>query len=111
MPAAEYSRQSGESPGDTLSRTFQTPIFEGGSDPYLQCLARRVEWGHPDAILDIATFGGASAEAILKQFPAPRSGEVMGARELFPEVLRNEDDVRTQNRRFREIFRPPYCVS
>jgi hypothetical protein len=57
----------------------------------LQCLARRVEWGHPDAILDIATFGGSSAEAILKQFPAPRSGEVMGARELFPDVLLYEN--------------------
>lgn len=70
---------------------FSTPVFEGVSDPYLQCLARRVEWGHPDAILDIATFGGPSAEAILKQFPAPRSGEVMGSRELFVDVLRNED--------------------
>ena len=70
---------------------LSTPVFEGVSDPYLQCLARRVEWSHPDAILDIATFGGPSAEAILKQFPAPRSGEVMGARELFVDVLRNED--------------------
>ncbi len=67
------------------------PVFESVSDPYLQCLARRVEWGHPDAILDIATFGGPSAEAILKQFPAPHAGEVMGARELFPEILQNED--------------------
>jgi hypothetical protein len=73
--------------GQHLSR----PVFETVSDPYLQCLARRVEWGHPDAILDIATFGGPSAEAILKQFPAPHAGEVMGARELFPEILQNED--------------------
>jgi hypothetical protein len=72
-------------------RHLSTPVFESVSDPYLQCLARRVEWGHPDAILDIATFGGPAAEAILKQFPAPRSGEVMGARELFPDVLQNED--------------------
>lgn len=71
-----------------------TPVFESVSDPYLQCLARRVEWGHPDAILDIATFGGTSAEAILKQFPAPKSGEVMGARDLFPDVLLNEQDGR-----------------
>jgi hypothetical protein len=70
---------------------LSTPVFDSVSDPYLQCLARRVEWGHPDAILDIATFGGPSAEAILKQFPAPRSGEVMGARELYPDVLQNED--------------------
>ncbi|MGA8506940.1 MAG: hypothetical protein WB762_15160 [Candidatus Sulfotelmatobacter sp.] len=73
---------------------LSTPVFEGVSDPYLQCLARRVEWGHPDAILDIATFGGPSAEAILKQFPAPKAGEVMGARDLFPDVLRNESDGR-----------------
>ena len=70
---------------------LSTPVFQDVSDPYLQCLARRVEWGHPDAILDIATFGGPSAEAILKRFPAPRSGEVMGARELYPEVLQYED--------------------
>jgi hypothetical protein len=70
---------------------LSTPVFESVSDPYLQCLARRVEWGHPDAILDIATFGGPSAAAILNQFPAPKSGEVMGARDLFPDVLRNED--------------------
>jgi hypothetical protein len=70
---------------------LSTPVYESVSDPYLQCLARRVEWGHPDAILDIATFGGPSAEAILKQFPAPHAGEAMGARELFPEILQNED--------------------
>jgi len=84
---AEWKAWLGKYKGQHLSK----PVFEGIEDPYLQCLARRVEWGHPDAILDIATFGGASAEAILKQFPAPRAGEVMGARELFPDVLRNED--------------------
>ena len=95
LPDADYSPSGiaqwkawlGKYKGQHLS----TPVFESVSDPYLQCLARRVEWGHPDAILDIATFGGPSAEAILKQFPAPRSGEVMGARELFPDVLQNED--------------------
>jgi hypothetical protein len=84
---AEWKAWLGKYKGQHLSK----PVFEGVSDPYLQCLARRVEWGHPDAILDIATFGGAAAEAILKQFPAPRSGEVMGARELYPDVLRNEE--------------------
>jgi hypothetical protein len=95
LPDADYSPSGiaqwkawlGKDKGQHLS----TPVFESVSDPYLQCLARRVEWGHPDAILDIATFGGPSAEAIFKQFPAPRSGEVMGARELFPDVLQNED--------------------
>src|SRR4029077_3775916 len=95
LPNADYSPSGiaqwkdwlGKHKGQHLS----SPVFENVSDPYLQCLARRVEWGHPDAILDIATFGGSSAEAILKQFPAPRSGEAMGARELFPDALQNED--------------------
>lgn len=95
LPDADYSPSGiaqwkewlGKYKGQHLSKL----VFESVSDPYLQCLARRVEWGHPDAILDIATFGGPSAEAILKQFPAPRSGEVMGARELYPDVLQNEE--------------------
>jgi hypothetical protein len=95
LPDADYSRSDiaqwkawlEKYKGQHLSK----PVFENVSDPYLQCLTRRVEWGHPDAILDIATFGGPSAEAFLKQFPAPKSGEVMGARELFPDLLRNED--------------------
>jgi hypothetical protein len=84
---AEWRAWLGKYKGQHLSK----PVFEGMENPYLQCLARRVEWGYLDAILDIATFGGASGEAILKQFPAPHAGEVMGARELFPDVLRNED--------------------
>lgn len=95
LPDADYSPAGiaqwrawlGKYKGQHLS----TPVFERVSDPYLQCLARRVEWGHPDAILDIATFGDRSAEAILKQFPAPHAGETMGARELFPEILQTED--------------------
>jgi hypothetical protein len=71
---------------------LSTPVYENVSDPYLQCLALRVEWEHPDAILDIATFGGPSAEAILKQFPAPKPGELMGARGLYRDVLRNENE-------------------
>jgi hypothetical protein len=96
LPAADYSPSDiaqwkawlEKYKGQHLSR----PVFESISDPYLQCLARRVEWGHPDAILDIATFGGPSAEPILKQFPAPKSGELMGARDLFPDILENEQD-------------------
>ncbi len=96
LPDADYSPSGiaqwkawlGKYKGQHLS----TPVFESVSDPYLQCLARRVEWGHPDAVLDIATFGGPAAEAILKQFPAPRSGEVMGARELYRDVLRDENE-------------------
>jgi hypothetical protein len=70
---------------------LSTPVYESVSDPYLLVPCPQSRVGHPDAILDIATFGGSSAEAILKRFPAPHSGEVMGARELFPDVLRNED--------------------
>ena len=100
LPDADYSPSGiaqwklwlGKYKGQHLS----TRVFESVSDPYLQCLARRVEWGHPDAILDIATFGGPSAEAILKRFPAPRSGEVMGARELFPDILLNENGLRPE---------------
>ena len=96
LPDADYSPSGiaqwkawlGKYKGQHLS----TPVFESVSDPYLQCLARRVEWGHPDAVLDIATFSGPAAEAILKQFPAPRSGEVMGARELYRDVLRDENE-------------------
>src|SRR5260370_2412825 len=59
LPDADYSPSGiaqwkawlGKYKGQHLS----TPVFESISDPYLQCLARRVEWGHPDAILDIAT--------------------------------------------------------
>jgi len=85
---AQWKAWLGKYKGQHLS----TPVFESVSDPYLQCLARRVEWGHPDAVLDIATFGGPAAEAILKRFPAPRSGEVMGARELYRDVLRDENE-------------------
>jgi hypothetical protein len=95
LPDADYSpsgiAQWKEWLGKHKGQHLSSPVFENVSDPYLQCLARRVEWGHPDAILDIATFGGPSAEVILKQFPAPHSGEAMGARELFPDVLQNED--------------------
>jgi hypothetical protein len=95
LPDADYSPAGivqwkawlGKYKGQYLSK----PVFESVSDPYLQCLARRVEWGHPDAILDIATFGDRSAEAMLKHFPASHAGEAMGARELFPEILQDED--------------------
>jgi len=34
-------------------------------DPYLQCLARKVEWGFPDAILDMANTGNAEVLPVL----------------------------------------------
>ena len=44
----------------------------------MKCLARKVEWGYPDAILAIAAFGGESAMPILHQFPRPSAGDAMG---------------------------------
>jgi hypothetical protein len=35
-------------------------------DPYLACLARKVEWGFPDAILDMANAGNPDAMPILR---------------------------------------------
>lgn len=71
-------------------QTFSRPVSESVSDPSLQCLARKVEWGYPDAMLEIARLGGKSALSVLQQFPKPSPGEPMGARGLFPEVLRQE---------------------
>jgi len=81
-------------------RTVSEPVYKHVSDPYLRCLARRVEWGYPDAILDIATFGGQRAELILREFPQPSPGEQMGARSLFPEIVGQEEG---RPRRDREI--------
>jgi hypothetical protein len=81
-------------------RTLSDPVYKHVSDPYLRCLARRVEWGYPDAILDIATFGGPAAGLILRDFPRPSPGEPMGARSLFPEIVDQEEG---RPRRDREI--------
>ena len=74
-------------------RVLSEPVFKHVSDPYLRCLARRVEWGYPDAILDIATSGQQSALSILKEFPSPSGGEPMGARMLFPEIVSQEEGI------------------
>lgn len=79
-------------------RTLSEPVFKHVSDPYLRCLARKVEWGYPDAILDIATFGGNSAEPILREFPRPSPGEPMGARSLFPEIVGQEEGRPSRDR-------------
>ena len=72
-------------------RRFARPVSEKVADPYLQCLARRVEWGFPDAMLEIARSGDESAMSVLRKFPAPAAGQPLGARNLFPEILRYED--------------------
>jgi hypothetical protein len=48
------------------------------ANPYLQCLARRVDWGYPDGILAIAKEGGPLALSTLKKFPRPWKSEMMG---------------------------------
>ncbi len=35
-------------------------------DPYLKCLTRKVEWGFPDAIFDMANLAGPQVIAVLK---------------------------------------------
>jgi len=35
-------------------------------DPYLKCLARKIEWGFPDAIYDLANAGGPQVVHVLK---------------------------------------------
>jgi HEAT repeat protein len=41
-------------------------ISSGMKDPYLQCLARKVEWGFPNAVLDLADSGNQEVVPILK---------------------------------------------
>jgi hypothetical protein len=43
--------------------------YEGVSDPYLRCLARKVDWGFEGAILAIADRGGDDAKSVLEKFP------------------------------------------
>jgi len=54
------------------------PVYPSVADPYLKCLARKVDWGYPDAILAIGAFGGEAAIPILRQFPQPSAGDAMG---------------------------------
>ena len=79
-------------------RALSEPVYKHVSDAYLRCLARRVEWEYPDAILDIATFGGPAAGLILRDFPRPSPGEPMGARSLFPEIVDQEEGRPRRNR-------------
>ncbi len=59
-------------------RQLTFPAYLEVTDPYLQCLARRVDWGFPDAILAIAANGGDAALPILRKFPVPWKPEMMG---------------------------------
>jgi hypothetical protein len=95
LPAADYSPAGIVKWKEWLEKykgqTFSKPVSESVSDPYLQCLARKVEWGHPDAMLEIARSGGKPASSVLQQFPTPSPGQPMGIRNWSPELLRHED--------------------
>jgi HEAT repeat protein len=53
----------------SLGTALSTPIHDSVRDRRLRCLARQVEWGFPDAILDLARLGGESAIEVLGRFP------------------------------------------
>jgi hypothetical protein len=82
LPTADYSDA-----GITQWKTYLEkhkgqqltfPAYPNVDDPYLRCLARRVDWGYPDAILAIAATGGNAALRTLQQFPRPDKPEAMG---------------------------------
>jgi hypothetical protein len=52
--------------------------YESVADPYLQCLAREVDWGMSEAILEIADHGDAEAEGVLRKFPPPAQAMSLG---------------------------------
>lgn len=54
------------------------PAYEQVADPYLRCLARRVDWGYGDALLAIAANGRDEALPILRKFTPPWKPEMMG---------------------------------
>lgn len=98
FPDADYSPAGIEKWKAWLAKyngkQFSRPVAEQVADPYLQCLARKVEWGFPDAILDIGSSGKPSAAAVLRSFPTPLLGAPMGARSLFPEIFRLDEERR-----------------
>jgi hypothetical protein len=97
LPNADYSPAGIVQWCDWLTKhrgkALSPAVSKTVSDPYLQCLARMVEWGAPDAMLDIAEFDGDSAVSVLRKFPTPKPGEPFGARDLFPEILREEAGI------------------
>jgi hypothetical protein len=57
---------------------ISTAPYTNVSDPYLRCLARRVDWGFADAILEIADRPGKSGLDLLRRFPRPTAAEPWG---------------------------------
>jgi hypothetical protein len=88
LPTADYSTagiaQWKEYLATHEGQQLTSPVYPDVSDPYLKCLARRVEWGYPDAILAIAASGNNSAASILRQFPSPTQNALMGFERSVP---------------------------
>lgn len=88
LPTADYSPASIAQWKEYLAthegQQLTFPVYPNVSDPYLNCLARRVEWGYPDAILAIAASGNSSAASILRQFPSPAQNALMGFERSVP---------------------------
>jgi len=82
LPVANYSPVGVAQWKEYLERQkdvqLSFPVYPNVSDPYLKCLARKVEWGYPDAILAIAALGREAAQPILHEFPRPSAGSPMG---------------------------------
>jgi hypothetical protein len=88
LPTADYSpagiAQWKEYLATHEGQQVTFPVYPNVSDPYLKCLARRVEWGYPDAILAIAASGNNSAASVLGQFPSPTQNALMGFERSVP---------------------------
>jgi len=88
LPTADYSpagiAQWEEYLATHEGQQLTFPVYPNVSDPYLKCLARRVEWGYPDAILAIAASGNNSAASVLRQFPSPTQSALMGFERSVP---------------------------
>jgi hypothetical protein len=88
LPTADYSpagiAQWKEYLATHEGQQLTFPVYPNVSDPYLKCLARRVEWGYPDAILAIAASGNNSAASVLRQFPSPTQRSLMGFERSVP---------------------------
>jgi hypothetical protein len=52
-----------KNPGRPITLSISNDL----KDPYLRCLARKVEWGFPNAVLDLANDGGQQVVPILKR--------------------------------------------
>lgn len=66
--AKEWAAWWDQNRSNPLAFSFSSQI----ADPYTQCLARKIEWGFPDAILDLGTHGNRQA------LPAIRALAQMG---------------------------------